>query len=139
MTTMANARISPEIREMLLGHSIGLSNSYYRPTVEEMLNEYLKVVNDLIIDPSHRLSKQVHQLKEKEDYQTYIIDKKMVEKDEQIQVVTSKLDEYVEVQKEGRIMSKEIVQRFTDLEKKFNDLMGVNKKERKYNRVRIRI
>ena len=133
-TTMANARISPEIREMLLGHSIGLSNSYYRPTVEEMLNEYLKVVNDLIIDPSHRLSEQVHQLKEKEDYQTYIIDKKMVEKDEQIQVLTSKVDEYVEVQREGRIMSKEIVQRFIDLENKFNDLMGVNKKERKDNR-----
>ena len=83
-TTMANCRISPEIREMLLGHSIGLSNSYYRPTVEEMLNEYLKVVNDLIIDPSHRLSKQIHQPKEKEDYQTYIIDKKINEKDEQI-------------------------------------------------------
>jgi hypothetical protein len=31
-------------------------------------------------------------------------------------------------------MSKEIAQRFTDLEEKFNDLMGVKKKESKYNR-----
>ena len=31
-------------------------------------------------------------------------------------------------------MIKEIAQRFIDLENKFNDLMGVNKKERKYNR-----
>ena len=93
MTTMANARISPEIREMLLGHSIGLSTSYYRPTVEEMLNEYLKVVNDLIIDPSHRLYKQVHQLKEKEDYQTYTIDKKLKEKDEEIRGMKEQINQ----------------------------------------------
>jgi hypothetical protein len=27
---------------MLMGHSIGLSDSYYRPTEEEILNDYLK-------------------------------------------------------------------------------------------------
>ena len=91
MTTMANARISPEIREMLLGHSIGLSNSYYRPTVEEMLNEYLKVVNDLIINPSHRLSKQVQELKEKNQDSEYVIKGKLQEKEEQIK----KLEESV--------------------------------------------
>ena len=31
-------------------------------------------------------------------------------------------------------MSKKIAQRFIEIEKKFNDLMGVKKKERKYNR-----
>ena len=92
MTTMANARISPEIREMLLGHSIGLSNSYYRPTVEEMLNEYLKVVNDLIINPSHRLQKKVEELKEKDDFQNYVIDKKMKEKDDQIKALQDSIN-----------------------------------------------
>ena len=58
----------------------------------------------------------------------------MKEKDEQIKILTSKVDEYVDVQREGRKMSKEITQRFIDLEEKFNDLMGVKKKERKYNR-----
>ena len=57
MTTMSHAKINIEIREMLLGHSIGLGDSYYRPTEQEMLLEYLKVVNDLTIDPSHRLQK----------------------------------------------------------------------------------
>jgi hypothetical protein len=80
------------------------------------------------------LSQQVLDLKEKDNYQNYIIDKKLKGKDEQIKILTSKVDEYVEVQKEGRIMSKEIAQRFTDLEEKFNDLMGVKKKESKYNR-----
>ena len=91
-TTMANAKINPEIREMLLGHSIGLSNSYYRPTVEEMLNEYQKVVNELTIDPSHRLQKKVEELKEKDDFQNYVIDKKMKEKDDQIKALQDSIN-----------------------------------------------
>jgi hypothetical protein len=91
-TTMTNAKINPEIREMLLGHSIGLSNSYYRPTVEEMLNEYQKVVNELTIDPSNRLQKKVEELKEKDDFQNYVIDKKMKEKDEQIKALQDSIN-----------------------------------------------
>ena len=41
-TQLVNTRINPEIREMLLGHKIGLSSAYYRPTEEEMLEEYMK-------------------------------------------------------------------------------------------------
>jgi hypothetical protein len=96
--------------------------------------DYLKIMDQLIINDEFRLSQQVLDLKEKDNYQNYIIDKKLKGKDEQIKILTSKVDEYVEVQKEGRIMSKEIAQRFTDLEEKFNDLMGVKKKESKYNR-----
>jgi hypothetical protein len=91
-------------------------------------------MDQLIINDEFRLSQQVLDLKEKDNYQNYIIDKKLKGKDEQIKILTSKVDEYVEVQKEGRIMSKEIAQRFTDLEEKFNDLMGVKKKVSKYNR-----
>jgi integrase len=83
-TTMANARISPEIREMLLGHSIGLGDSYYRPTEDEMLSEYLKVVDTLTINEENRLQKQVQELKEQDNYQKYVIDKKIKEKDEEI-------------------------------------------------------
>jgi hypothetical protein len=93
MTTMSHARISPEIREMLLGHSIGLGDSYYRPNVNEMLFEYLKVVNDLTIDPSHRLQKQVQELKEKEDYKNFLINNKLKEMAEQNQLLTSQLND----------------------------------------------
>ena len=84
MTTMANKRINPEIREMLLNHAIGLGNSYYRPTVEEMLNEYLKVVDNLTINDENRLSKQVEELKEKNQDKDYVIKGKLKEKEEQI-------------------------------------------------------
>jgi hypothetical protein len=83
-TTMANKLINPEIREMLLGHSIGLSDSYYRPSEFQLLQEYLKVVNDLTINNEFRLSKQVQQLKEKNEDSEYVIKGKLQEKEEQI-------------------------------------------------------
>lgn len=49
-TQVINARINPEIREMLLGHKIGLASSYFKPTEQEMLNEYLKAVDNLTIN-----------------------------------------------------------------------------------------
>lgn len=64
---LVNSKVNPEIREMLLGHSIGLASSYYKPTDEEMLNEYLKAVDSLTIDPSNRLKREVKILKAKQD------------------------------------------------------------------------
>lgn len=83
-TTMTHARILPEIREMLLDHSIGLSDAYYKPTEKEMLDEYLKVVNLLTINDEYRLSKQVIELKEKNQDKDYVIKGKLQEKEEQI-------------------------------------------------------
>jgi hypothetical protein len=86
-TTMANARINIEIREMLLGHSIGLSDAYYRPTSEQCLNEYLKVIDDLTINEENRLCKQVQELQEKNQDKDYIIQGKLIEKDDQIKAL----------------------------------------------------
>jgi len=61
-TQLANSKINPEIREMLLGHKIGLTSCYYKPTEQEMLNEYLKAVNLLTINEENRLRKKVEKL-----------------------------------------------------------------------------
>ena len=53
-TQLVNSQINPEIREMLLGHKIGLASAYYRPTQQEMLNEYMKAVNLLTISEENR-------------------------------------------------------------------------------------
>jgi hypothetical protein len=42
----------------------------------------LRVVPELTINEENRLSRQVQELKEKDDYQNYVIDKKLKEKDE---------------------------------------------------------
>jgi hypothetical protein len=86
-TTMANAKINIEIREMLLGHSIGLGDAYYRPTLEQCLLEYLKVVNDLTINEENRLSQRIKELQENNQDKDYIIQGKLSEKDEQIKAL----------------------------------------------------
>ena len=66
-TNMIRAKVNPEAREMLLGHSIGLSNSYYRPDANEILTEYLKAVDLLTINEENRLRRKVETLEVKAD------------------------------------------------------------------------
>jgi integrase len=69
MNQCVNCKMNPEIREMLLGHKIGLASAYYRPTEEEMFNEYQKVVNNLTINQENRLKAKVETLeREKTNY-----------------------------------------------------------------------
>ncbi|HEY7695789.1 MAG TPA: site-specific integrase [Nitrososphaeraceae archaeon] len=59
---LVDSKLNPEIREMLLGHKIGLASAYYKPTVQDMLNEYLKGVNLLTINEENRLKEKVEKL-----------------------------------------------------------------------------
>ena len=61
-TQLVNSDVNPEIREMLLGHKIGLASAYYRPSEDEMLNEYLKAVDNLTINEENRLKRKVEVL-----------------------------------------------------------------------------
>ncbi len=49
--------------EWLLGHDIGVSGHYYRPTESEVLQDYLKAIDLLTIDPTKRLQKENQELK----------------------------------------------------------------------------
>jgi hypothetical protein len=44
--------------EILMGHSIGISDSYYRITERELLEDYLKAVDLLTINESNILRRQ---------------------------------------------------------------------------------
>jgi site-specific recombinase XerD len=59
---LVESKVNPEIREMLLGHKIGLTSAYYRPTQEEMYAEYEKAIDNLTIDSSQRLQRKVEML-----------------------------------------------------------------------------
>jgi hypothetical protein len=80
--------------EILLSHSVGVSNSYYRPTEIELLDEYLRVQDFLIIGEEHRLQKQVSELREKDKDSEYIIKAKLQEKDDQIQCLMKKQERF---------------------------------------------
>jgi len=58
---LVDSKLNPEIREMLLGHKIGLTSVYYRPTQEDMLNEYVKAVDLLTINEENRLKLKLEQ------------------------------------------------------------------------------
>ena len=63
-TNMIRAKVNAEAREMLLGHSIGLTTAYYRPDESELLSEYLKAVDLLTINQENRLRLENEELKE---------------------------------------------------------------------------
>ena len=49
--------------EILMGHSVGISDSYYRPTENEMLEDYMKAAGVLTVSQTeelnHKLVEQV--------------------------------------------------------------------------------
>jgi hypothetical protein len=45
--------------EILMGHSVGISDSYYRATESELLEDYLKAIDSLTINEENRLRMEV--------------------------------------------------------------------------------
>jgi integrase len=81
--------------EILMGHDIGLADSYYRPSEQELLKEYLSAVDLLTIhDDKTKLEKQVKELTEKSIDSEYIIEGRLREKDKQIQTLVKKQEEF---------------------------------------------
>jgi hypothetical protein len=56
-TQCINAKLNPEIRE--------LASCYYKPTEQEMLDEYMKAVNNLTINEENRLKIKIQKLEVK--------------------------------------------------------------------------
>ncbi len=75
--------------ETLMGHDVGLANSYYKPSEKELLEEYIKVIDLLTINSeSIVLNKHIQKLEGKNKENEYIIKGKLHEKDEQIKSLT---------------------------------------------------
>ena len=48
-TRMEMSGVKPIVTEMLMGHDIGVSGSYMKPTKEELLEEYAKAIDNLTV------------------------------------------------------------------------------------------
>jgi integrase len=86
--------------EILMGHTIGVSNSYYKPSEKEILADYLKSINVLTINKNNNnviLEKEVHELKEKNENNEYLIKSKLQERDD---AITALSDQLMELMKE---------------------------------------
>jgi chromosome segregation ATPase len=69
LTSLVSADVNPIVKEMLIGHksSLGLDNNYYKPTEQQVLQEYLKAVDLLTIYDENRLKKKVAVLEKNRD------------------------------------------------------------------------
>ncbi|MGA9152151.1 MAG: hypothetical protein WBZ36_16375 [Candidatus Nitrosopolaris sp.] len=72
--------------EILMSHSTGVSDSYYRPIEKDLLEDYLKAVDLLSVnDDKLTLQKQVAELTEISKEENYIIKGKLSEKEKEIE------------------------------------------------------
>jgi hypothetical protein len=80
--------------ELTMGHNLGISKSYWKPTERDVLEDYLKAVPLLTMNADKLiLRKQVEELTEKSKDNEYIIRGKLDEKDKQIQDLIKKQEE----------------------------------------------
>ena len=81
--TRAEQVMKPANVELTMGHDIGVSESYYKPTEKEILYDYLKAVDILTIEAASAiLKKQVEDLAIKNQNNEYVIAAKLQEKDD---------------------------------------------------------
>ena len=88
------AGMKPINVEILLSHNVGISNSYYKPTESELLKDYLHVVDLLTLDRQSKLQVELRTYGQKNNQETLIIKGKLQEKDEQIQSLMRKQEQF---------------------------------------------
>ena len=71
-TQRINSDVNPEIREMLLGHKIGLPGCYYRPSVDKMYNEYEKAIDNLTINEENKIRLELKQRVQIEKFHIFL-------------------------------------------------------------------
>src|SRR5215203_4651202 len=83
--TECQKRMRPLNISYLMSHDTGITQHYFKPKQEELLEDYLKVIDLLTINNKQKiLEKQIIELREKSHDNEYIIKSKLKEKDEQL-------------------------------------------------------
>jgi activator of 2-hydroxyglutaryl-CoA dehydratase len=73
--------------EILMGHSIRISDSYYKITENELLREYLKAVGFLVISNENQLQKQYDKIQLQNQNDIKLVKGKLFEKENEIEVL----------------------------------------------------
>jgi hypothetical protein len=66
-TQLIYSRVEPRMKELFMGHSIGLDDHYFTPGESYVLQEYLKSVDNLTINEENRLRIKLDELTKKND------------------------------------------------------------------------
>lgn len=78
------AGMKPINIEKLMGHSVGISDSYYRATEKELLDDYLKAVPVLTIGSEYRLQNQIKKMQVESSYTNTTIKSQLYDKEQTI-------------------------------------------------------
>jgi hypothetical protein len=70
-----------------MGHSVGISDSYYRATENEILEDYLLAVDHLAITNDYNLQRQISAISEQRNDNDLLIKAKLSEKEKQIELL----------------------------------------------------
>ncbi|MDN5847647.1 MAG: hypothetical protein L0H53_15390 [Candidatus Nitrosocosmicus sp.] len=79
--------------EILMGHTIGVSDSYYKPTERELLADYLKAVPVLSITKkdTEKIEQELNDLREINQNNEYLIKAKLQERDDAFTALSDQL------------------------------------------------
>jgi acid phosphatase class B len=123
-----------------MGHSIGVSASYYRPLEKDVLQDYLKAVEELTIDSETKLLQdQVADLEQKRKDSEYIIEGRLRDKDMEIDELKSQMFDVLTVLRMAKNRDGKIAKNRTILDKKRKVGFGYIDEDNKLVNVKIPI
>jgi hypothetical protein len=96
--TRAEQTMRPANVELTMGPDIGISKSYYKPTENEILYDYVNAVSLLSVYPNNEkdLENKVKELSERNENNEYLIKSKLQEKDDALSVLSDKVTQLME-------------------------------------------
>jgi hypothetical protein len=101
--------------EILMGHNIGVSKSYYKPSEKEILDDYLKAVNILTFSDrdSDELKGQIRELKNSNEHNEYLIQVKLKEREDALNTLS---DQFMQLQADVAMLKKQkaVIQKRSD-------------------------
>ena len=108
--------------EKLMGHSIGISDSYYRVTEDELLEDYLKAVAMLTIGNEYRIQNDMERMVQQSNDSVTNIELQLHEKEKTIAMLT-----------ENDFVNKEAIASLSDQLDKLMEEISILKKEKGEN------
>ncbi len=76
--------------EILMGHSVGISDSYYRATENELLVDYSKAIDSLTLGIEHRLEKNISTIEEQASTNDKALKSELYANGQQISMLTQR-------------------------------------------------
>ena len=99
-TNLVRAVVQAIKIEALMGHKKGIQSSYFRPTDDELLEEYVKAVDNLTINEEHRLKIKVEELTARNESNEYVINSRLQQKALEVKSLEEKYEQDMKAMRE---------------------------------------